>query len=267
MTGLLAVPAFAFEGFEDFPVAAPEAWYPHRAETNLGQVRGGELRALRERFGITGDSKAARAALSAQVRLLNDQVLRALPTSGGGSLTSTEIREVLKAMVAHPIVGPAGYAKYDPDHRVGFCFGRAAFAHLELLARGARAQEVAKIFALGSLRHRGGPWRFHVATVVKDDQGRWWAVDSLQKDILEVGAWIRAVNAMDIDPKAPTVRYYVTDPAKFQPLLGAYEAKMLQDPLFNGYFVDLAGALRDARELPKVGARAGVRRLSDMESK
>lgn len=261
------LPAVAESLFGELPAADPTGWYPLGADVNLGALRARELKTLHEKLEATKSPVAARAMLSRRVQELNQDVTRSLPRAPGNDLSLSEIRAIQTSMGDHPVVGTAATKIYDPDLRVGFCFGRAAYAHFEFLARGVPAKDIAKIFAVGNLRHRGGPWRFHVATIVRDDSGRWWAIDSLQKEVLGVEAWMRAVSGMDLHPSAPTVRFYVTDPAKFQPLFGAYDPLKLQDPLFKSYFVDLARWFHESRMLPKIGSRAGVRRLSDMEAK
>lgn len=238
----LAVPVFAVSDpwLAVYPRAEVGGWYPHGVDEQLGHLRGVEIRELRARVGSNAHSSQARKAMSAEVKALNDRIPGQLPTGPGADITLKEISKIRNSILDHPVVGSPGLSKYDPSFEVGFCFGRATYVHLELLDRGVPAHQIAKIFAIGNLRHRGRPWRFHVATMVQVRGGKWWVIDDLQREPLTVSDWMAAVNAMDLHPTTPTLRYYVTDPAKFQPASGAYDRKVLTEPLFGTYFEDLA---------------------------
>lgn len=152
--------------------------------------------------------------------------------------------EIHAGISSHPVAGKAGETKYDMSQKVGFCFGRAAYVHLELSRRGVRQEDMLKIFAFGKLLHTGMIWDFHVATAVLGSEApshtrKWWVIDSLFEFPLELDEWMKRVTHFSVLKTYPDVRFYATDPRKFQPVSGEYSSETLSNPAFMGYFEDL----------------------------
>ncbi len=154
------------------------------------------------------------------------------------------ISEVHSALALHPIAGKGGEAKYDLSQKVGFCFGRAAYVHLELSKRGVPQGDMLKLFVFGKLLHSGQIWKFHVATGVLGSgpagaARKWWVIDSLFDRPLKLEEWMKRVTAFSVLKAHPDTRVYATDPRKFQPISGEYTSESMGNPAFQGYFEDL----------------------------
>lgn len=76
----------------------------------------------------------------------------------------------------------------------GFCFGRAMAAHLYALAMGVDKTQIRKVWAVGPMKTGESWWRFHVATMVRGTDGKWWALDPLtnSKPVL-MESWQRSM--------------------------------------------------------------------------
>ena len=157
------------------------------------------------------------------------------------AIDRAQAQAILEAIRKNPIVSDAGARKYDVrGSAIGYCFGRAAFVHVELLRRGVDPKSIGKIFAIGPLTYQDSIWDFHVATVVRSTNGGWWAIDGMTDDVLKVEPWMKQVLRWSLDDENPTLRFYFADASKFQPTPGTYSDKKLYDPLYRGYFKDLA---------------------------
>lgn len=69
---------------------------------------------------------------------------------------------------------------------LGFCFFRALVVHAEALRRGVDPQSIRKIWAVGDM----GEWAFHVSTIIKADDGGWYAIDDDFLGIKKVNDWM-----------------------------------------------------------------------------
>jgi len=145
---------------------------------------------------------------------------------------------VLRALAANPVAGKKGVAKYDPDRDIGFCFGRAAFVHLELLRRGVEPCRIAKIFAVGALQWEHARWEYHMATMVRDTGSTWWVIDSHYAEPMELEPWMKKVSKLAANKNEP-LRFYATDATKFLALPGHYEEKTVYQEWYGTYFHDL----------------------------
>lgn len=152
---------------------------------------------------------------------------------------STEALEILNSVAAHPVIGSNVAQRYDPTQEIGFCFGRAAYVHIELLRRGVAAQNIAKVFVMGGLFVDNIGWDFHVATIAQDESGTWWAIDSLFKAPLPLEDWMYEVAKWDANQKFPGLRFYFTQPTKFQALKGSYDSGSFYSDVYHKYFEDL----------------------------
>jgi hypothetical protein len=156
------------------------------------------------------------------------------------AINKAQAKVVLESIRKNPIVSDAGAKKYDVSgSAIGYCFGRAAFVHVELLRRSVDPKSIGKIFAIGPLTYQGAIWDFHVATVVRSTDGGWWAIDGMTDEVLKVEPWMKQVLRWSLDDENPILRFYFADASKFQPTPGTYSDEKLYDPLYRGYFKDL----------------------------
>lgn len=149
------------------------------------------------------------------------------------------IEAVYHELVENPVTRVDAVTRYDKRGDVGFCFGRALWVHYRLLRRGIPPAQIAKIFAVGKLRYKKQLWDFHMATLVKGADGKWWAIDSLFEKPLPDDEWRKRAWTFGASQTAPEVRFYVTDPRKFQPAYPAYERKTLTLPELKPFFSEL----------------------------
>lgn len=125
---------------------------------------------------------------------------------------SPESRQALwDEAFAHPVAGlddPAKLQRYDPTGIIGFCFGRAMAVHLLARRLGLAESSIAKLFVVGDLRSGPDPeWRFHVATLVRGADGRWYAIDPILGEPVEAREWVARVRGIwDREGKAKFYR-------------------------------------------------------------
>lgn len=191
------------------------------------------------------------AAISKILQSRNQEMLKNLenqkPQNVSG-LTQKQAEQVLESISLHPVVNPQLFRKYDTwDQMIGYCFGRAAYVHWELLRRGVPASSIGKIFAIGGLRQqkKGSHWDYHVATVVRSTDGDWWVIDILVGKILKADAWTKEILNWSAQNPDPQLRFYFTDANKFLPTSGVYSTEKLLIPEYRGYFQDLFTWFRD----------------------
>jgi len=82
---------------------------------------------------------------------------------------------------------------------------------VHLLARksGLAEESVRKLFVIGDLRSGPDPeWRFHVATVVLEESGGWYAVDPIMPGPMPLPDWIGRMSG-DYDRRGEA-RFYLT---------------------------------------------------------
>lgn len=179
----------------------------------------------------------------------NEAVLAQLkewkPTPVAGrldSLTRQQANEVLREAMTDPVAAKHQLAKYDPKGNIGFCFGRAMWLHLELLRRGVNKHSIFKAFVVGDMLYNKITWQFHVATLVRADNGDWWILDPEFQRLLTLSEWFAYNQAMSPDKK---LRLYITEANKFGASAEEYKTRALEDGWYNSYFKDM---LEDFRE-------------------
>lgn len=141
--------------------------------------------------------------------------------------------------------------KYDPKGEIGFCFGRALYAHLELLRHGVAKDSIKKVFIVGPMRAGGIDWQFHVATLVKaNDKSGWYAVDTFIGRPVLLEDWFANFQKFSTDGK---LRMYVTKANKIGPNAWEYNIKPggLFDGFYNDYFKDMFQFFKDNRLSPE----------------
>lgn len=160
-------------------------------------------------------------------------------TQNSGRINLQKATKIFNSIFAHPVVSDASATKYEIFKDVGFCFGRAAYVHFELLKAGVDPKNIVKIFAMGGLYRENAGWDYHVATATLSDLGIWLVIDSLNNEVSDVPTWIKKISQWDGNKVNPRLRYYFTDANKFQPNAGFYGLDRFDDPIYKGYFKDL----------------------------
>lgn len=157
------------------------------------------------------------------------------------AINEAQAKIIHDALQSHPIVSVEGSAKYDTRRRmVGYCFGRAAFVHWELLRRGVDPRAIAKLFVIGDLFYENTIWEFHVSTIVRATDGGWWAIDGYGAAPLKLEAWSDRVKTWSHkNTKNLSMRFYFADAVKFLPLPGAYSDERLFTAIYKGFFTDI----------------------------
>jgi hypothetical protein len=154
-----------------------------------------------------------------------------------GHITSNQAQDIWNEARNHPVVAMSRLDKYDPEGNLGFCFGRAAFVHLELLRRGVQKEAIQKAFAVGEMKTEKTTWQFHVTTVVRGENGTWLAIDPSFTAPLSLEAWYARLEEVG----KGKVRLYITHPSKIGPSGWEYntQAAGLKDPIYNKYFEEM----------------------------
>jgi hypothetical protein len=100
---------------------------------------------------------------------------------------------------SHPVARLDQLDTYDPQKLTGFCFGRAMAVHTLARERGVKPQSIKKQFIVGDLKGidaKQTEWRFHVTTLVKGDDGRWYAIDPIFPRVLTQVEWIQKTRSI-----------------------------------------------------------------------
>lgn len=184
--------------------------------------------------------------------------LRASPipssTTQKTTLTDQEIRILYRTLENHPVASCKHLPKYDPQGNIGFCFGRAAAAHLLALHQGLHKESVRKIWAVGTMYANDVTWGHHVATMVRGADKKWYVLDPEYKKVLPLENWMREVKKMDGDGK---LIFVSSDAKRFGPVSSdTYQAIELKDDFYNQYFEDLLEDIRK-RSKEKKGENLG----------
>lgn len=152
------------------------------------------------------------------------------------------VQNVLKLAEEHPTASTKNVRAYDEGEQIGFCFGRALLVHYLLLKHGVPQRDISKVFALGELLLGGQFWRFHIAMVVRDQDG-FMVVDPLYGETAMLSDWMKNVAQLDVKKPLSRTRFYFADPRKFMPASGAYSVSELLQPELKQYFSDMVAKL------------------------
>lgn len=164
------------------------------------------------------------------------------------AITKEQAHAVLEELLKNPVAGPAGRKKYDADGARGFCFGRAAFVHLELIARGVNKRALRKLFAVGPMNTGTINWQFHVTTIVPGKDGKWLTIDPVIGSIVDIDAWMKQISSYSTDKK---LKFYITGAAKMGASSPKYSPVNFKNEFYNGYFIDLMAWFRKNRGINK----------------
>lgn len=173
-------------------------------------------------------------------------------------------RALVDSIRKHKVVSEYQYAKYNqPGTEIGFCFGRATYAHLMAQKLGVHQDAIIKVWAVGPMEAGSITWQFHVATLVKAKEPKigWWAVDSFTPSVLSIDQWIAYMKESNPDE---SLRFYFSKPEKFSVSLYRYSVIQMGLNLtpskdwYRGYFIDL---MKSLAELDEPGAKAKYKKL------
>ena len=217
----------------------------HDINTNLQSVY--EHERVEVRLGINDAQRgpATRTQVSREFQRRNAQLVRTFADADVSTpptfstLDRAAIEDIYASAAKHPVVGFSALEKYDSVGYTGFCFGRATYAHIELLRQGAHPRAIVKLYALGPFHYAGSFWKFHVATAVRSRDAGWLVIDLLAGRLRSISEWGAMVEGMDAAGGNPLIRVYSTHPRKSFPQHGAYSWDLFNKPIFNGYFTDL----------------------------
>lgn len=191
-----------------------------------------------------------------QINAINQQVIddlyatpvdRLVRTTKGyrlNGLTKAWVDQVVESINRHPVVGYYQREKYNRENvSIGFCFGRATYTHLALLKMGVNKDAIRKAWVVGTMKAGNIKWAFHVTTLVKDySTNKWWAVDSVPGQVLELKDWYAHFKKQD---QKANLRLYVSSPNKFSVSLGEYSRVQMgldltrEQDWYQHYFKDL----------------------------
>ncbi|MES3038480.1 MAG: hypothetical protein V4736_11295 [Bdellovibrionota bacterium] len=181
---------------------------------------------------------------------------------GGDRITSISREQgqaVIESINNHPIINFFNSQRYDqPGVSIGFCFGRATYAHLALLKMGVHPDSIKKIWAVGPMNAGGIMWSFHVATVVRSTEGGWMVIDNYPNKLLNVTQWM---NLFKQQNKEHNLRIYFTQPEKFSVSLSKYDRVQMGLDLtadqdwYRNYFVDLMTWFKKPGSLQSMGLK------------
>ncbi|MGE3262257.1 MAG: hypothetical protein AB7K68_10800 [Bacteriovoracia bacterium] len=200
--------------------------------------------------------------------------LRDLPMTGeergrSSGLSLPEIHALYKRVATNRV---ADYSKpvmdkYDPDGKIGFCFGRASAAHwIALQTTDIAKENIKKIWAIGTMKYNQVYWAHHVASIVRDKNGVWHSLDPEYGRPLRLPVWYQKVKAMDADGR---LQLFVTPAKRFGPGSKNTYNTVNRDntdvdltiPFYNNYFTDLLQTTREeAAEIRRMREASGVAR-------
>jgi hypothetical protein len=173
--------------------------------------------------------------------------LRGLPAPPGSArkaaLDSEGREKLYQEVVSLPEVQNSVCGRYKNSARFGFCFGRALAVHLQALKSGVDKRSIRKVWAVGNLRIDGSKWKYHVATIIRGEEGKWYAFDPNFGKPVTVEEWYTKIRS-NSDPEK-TARIYSTGAGRLFPYHSAkYNSEALSRTLFRGFFEDLLSTIR-----------------------
>jgi len=258
LSSLVHVTAYADE------VSCPsifDDWYP-RSMSSLVDADLLQLQ-VTETFGRTRDEIARMNEITL------DTFYQIAPNNTANGrikrLPRVVMQKMIKSIARHPVVSDAAVnRKYENQKdKISYCFGRAMYHHLTLLAMGVDKSSIAKVWAVGPMDDEAGSWQFHVATIVRGWNNRWYVIDHMLYSYpIELRKWSHDVTSFD---QGGRVRIYITEPEKWSAAnayvgYGHYNPVDLgfgmtrQTDFFTGFFTDLMQWFRES-DLESVGLR------------
>ncbi len=161
-----------------------------------------------------------------------------------------QVDQLHKVINQNPVTNPNVTYKYNPPRiDIGFCFGRATFAHLMLLKMGLQKESIMKIWAVGPIKTPTVTWEFHVATIAYTQELGWMVIDNFFDRPLSVRRWTELISLMNTNSR---MRIYITPAEKFSILTGKYDRTDLGLDLalnrdwYRHYFIDMMKSFRES---------------------
>lgn len=157
-----------------------------------------------------------------------------------------------RAIIDHPVARYSSLKKYDPKGDIGFCFGRALAVQIEALKMGVAKENIKKIWIVGGMKSGSIDWGYHVSTIVRGSDQKWYTIDTnTEEPKLLVDWYQRLANRFENDGR---LQLFVTDAKRFGPNGGAdtgpIQPGTVSSPFYNNYFKDLVAHSRSgAREM------------------
>jgi len=177
-------------------------------------------------------------------------------------LAGLERAALYQMAVENPVatLDDAVIGKYDPTGAIGFCFGRAMTAQLGARELGLSLSSLKKLFIVGALcsgctgATDAPEWRFHVTTVVKGEDRKWYAIDPIMHESgpyrpLTVERWIERVReGWDrYHGGEPRAKLYLTPPDAILPDITTLPSPETGERLIELNFVPESHGLRALR--------------------
>ena len=177
------------------------------------------------------------------LRRLNEEPIPATSKTKKATLTRREIEKLYQNISNNKQVKETVCSgEYNGSPTLGFCWGRAMAAHLKALQAGLPTASVRKIWAVGKLTWESdgklNEWRYHVTTVVRGSDKKWYALDPIFSEVLPIEDWVKSMKK-NYD-RSGTTRIFATPAERFGPeTIAKYDKNELVDKYYNGFFVDL----------------------------
>ncbi|RZA09614.1 MAG: transglutaminase domain-containing protein [Proteobacteria bacterium] len=227
---------------------------PTPGELNSLHMAGGDL------FSIAPKSAPQTAALNeALLKDLADLPLISRKGEAGlkaVGLTQDGIERLFADAMENPQVRESLCGGYNGSSKsLGFCWGRAMAMHLKALGAGLPNRSVRKLWAVGDLKNAGTEWRYHVTTLVRHEDGSWYAVDPIFGRPLKADEWFLRMRS-EFDAQK-TMRIYSSPASRFSPNTWAkYRRAELSKELYHSFFADLLNSIH-RENTGRPGAWAG----------
>ena len=173
------------------------------------------------------------------------------------SVDPKSAQSMLASIELHPVVSHYALSKYNTKASgIGFCFGRATYAHLMALDMGVQKEAIKKAFVVGPMKAGDTTWGFHVATLIKSGDD-WLAIDSVPGTTpLKLQDWFAYFKKQSVDRK---LMLFITEPEKFTPGPQSYTQIQMglnlsrEQDWYSGYFQDLMKWFADRPNYTEVG--------------
>ncbi len=125
-------------------------------------------------------------------------------------ITKAEAEVILKEIThSRPNVN---HMCYDPELKIGVCFGRATIGHMEALARGVHPDSILKIWIAGDMKE----WGHHVAVMIKAEDD-WWVLDTNLQRVVKTEEWIKFYQPMKNPDAKKDIMVFATRADRFGP--------------------------------------------------
>lgn len=171
------------------------------------------------------------------ISFLNSLPIKQRSSKRSSNLNKKQLNDLFKKVQSHKVAGNCALKKYDPKGSTGFCFGRAMSIHIEALRMGLDKNSIRKIWAVGNLKSGSGSWKYHVATIVRGEDG-WYAIDPIFGNPIRLEDWYKTLKK-NFDA-SDNMRIFATEAKRFGPGSSEpYNHWLLHGRDFNRYFDDL----------------------------